>query len=129
MILLLPLCPHVYDGSKMTRTIAVRRNIGLLGWAAALLLQATPSLSRAELELPATPTLATCGEDSSTEERPPWGRLFYSRSYSKQTFTPRAEPATEIKATELEMLQQGYVAIGWLEITRFTVLFERYKSP
>ena len=75
----------------------------------------------AETESPAPPTPATCGEDSR-EEHPPWGRVFVSRFYGKQTFTPRAAPAEPLRATEPQVMQQGFVAIAWVEVTRFTLL-------
>lgn len=85
-----------------------------------------PRLARGEVETPAAPTLATCGGTQGTEEMP-WGRIFHSRFYAKQNFAPKEQPATLMAASELEMLQKGYVAIGWLEVSRFTHFIDRYK--
>ena len=67
---------------------------------------------------PAPPSLATCGIDGR-EETPAWGRVYVSRNYPKQTFAARFTVAELSKSTDVQLMQQGYVAIGWVEVTRF----------
>ena len=66
---------------------------------------------------PAPPSLATCGIDGK-EETPAWGRVYVSRNYPKQTFAARVTVAELSKSTDVQLMQQGYVAIGWVEVTR-----------
>lgn len=90
--------------------------------AALLLLSpAARAASEPDPDAPASPSPATCGEESR-QEQPPWGRLYVSRFYPRQTFAARSAPTELLQVAELQLLKQGYVAIGWIEVTQFKLL-------